>query len=101
MVGNQRKGWLQNGAMKQHPLCRAARALHLAVACIAQVAPVYSHAPGHAGDPANELTDALAGAPIGDQELWGQDHGLALIGSHTLRYVMYNPIVCLHGMMAV
>ena len=46
--------------MRPSPLCEAARALHIAVDVICPGRLSYAHVQGHAGDPANELADALA-----------------------------------------
>ena len=42
-------------------LCIAARCFHLAVAARGGAGVRYAHVRGHAGDPANELADGLAG----------------------------------------
>ena len=46
--------------LQDHPLCRAAVALHTAFRLL-RCQPTYQYVPGHACDTANELADALAG----------------------------------------
>ena len=43
-----------------HPLCALARHFHCALQVGQHCRPLYQHVPGHAGDAANELADALA-----------------------------------------
>ncbi|CAE7722641.1 unnamed protein product, partial [Symbiodinium microadriaticum] len=47
--------------MPDHPVCLLARNLHTALQLGDRCSPSYQHVPGHAGDEANELADALAG----------------------------------------
>ena len=47
--------------MPDHPVCLLARYLHTALQLGARCSPSYQHVPGHAGDEANELADAVAG----------------------------------------
>ena len=47
-------------AMRPSALCEAARALHAAAGIVYPGRLSYGHVQGHAGDPANELSDALA-----------------------------------------
>ena len=71
--------------MKPHPVCRAARALHMCLLCVLQANLTYHHVSGHSGDQANELADALAEFSIThpsgcggfglDFEAWFQSQG--------------------------
>ena len=54
-------------SLTDHPLCRAAAAVHTAFR-IRRGHPSYQHVLGHAADPANELADALAGRASAQQQ---------------------------------
>ncbi|CAE7680575.1 unnamed protein product, partial [Symbiodinium sp. CCMP2456] len=68
--------------MRQSPLCVAARSLHAAVSILYAGSVSYAHVAGHAGDPANELSDALAFAGASRTDLpcaydWPVEHFLS------------------------
>ena len=72
---------------RPHPVCLAARALHLALFCVLGHEAGYEHVRGHSGDVSNELADALANhgamghtgcTPFGlDFRTWFQDGELS------------------------
>ena len=55
-------------ALRDDGLCRMARGLHAAAGVLLGPALCYQHVEGHAGDPANELADALANLGAGGSE---------------------------------